>query len=476
MKLVWFRQDLRLEDNPALTYVLEQERCVLVYIYDKNTHHIGEASKWWLYYSLRSLEHELNLKGHQLYLFKGDPLPILQKTIKILKINEIAWNRCYEPSVIARDTHIKSNLRNLGVRVQSFNGSLLFDPPKIKNKQDSFFKVFTPFGKHCLKTRVDSALPSIAKNKNPTVKNMSLCSLEINELGLLPKLPWGEKLRKYWTPGEESAKARLSVFIDNNLRGYKKNRDFLSLSVTSLLSPSLHFGEISPRYIWEKVSDYLLLSEGKYLDDVNCFLSELGWREFSYHILFYVKNIEKEPFRLKFRGFPWKEDLQNFEAWKKGETGIPVVDAGMRQLWETGYMHNRVRMIVASFLTKNLLISWKKGEEWFLDTLVDADLASNLLGWQWVSGVGVDAAPYFRIFNPVLQGEKFDASGDYIRRWVPELAKLDAKYIHNPWKSPQDRLLKAGIALGENYPFPIVDLKASRHNALLAYCQLKDSD
>jgi deoxyribodipyrimidine photo-lyase len=475
--IVWFRQDLRLQDNPALKYALDNGNIIPIYILDITSaqEESGNASKWWLHHSLQSLSDSFSTFGHKLHIFVGNPLHILQDLLKQTGANSIVWNRCYEPYAIERDSKIKEYFQGLKVSVKSFNSNLLFEPWTIFNKQGSFFKVFTPFWKHCLMQTPEVVVDSIAVLQSSKTISPSINSLELNDLNLLPKKPdWSGGLKESWKPGEPEALNKLKTFLQNHIDNYKHDRDFMDQVGTSRLSPHLHFGEISPRYIWTACKE-LLTFQNENIESIHSFLSEIGWREFSYHLLYHVPTLTDQPIQPKFNAFPWKDDEILLNKWQKGKTGIPIVDAAMRELWHTGYMHNRARMIVASFLTKNLLIPWQNGAKWFLDTLVDADLASNSVSWQWVAGCGVDAAPYFRIFNPVSQGEKFDPKGDYVKKWIPELSSLDIPYIHQPWKAPLDVLEKKYIILGKTYPKPIIDLKESRNLALSAYKHIQNA-
>lgn len=473
--IIWFRQDLRLRDNPALKYAADSGNIIPIYILDVRPDQwkMGGASRWWLHHSLQSLSDSLATFGHKLHIFVGDPLQVLQDLCKQITAHSIVWNRCYEPYAIERDSKLKEHFQGLGINVKSFNANLLFEPWTILNKQGTFFKVFTPFWKHCLMQASETPVDSVAVLHSSKMIPSSVKSLEIKDLNLLPKNPdWSDGLKETWKPGETEALNRFKIFLQDNISTYKHNRDFMDREGTSRLSPHLHFGEISPRYIWH-ICKELLSFENENAENIYSFLSEVGWREFSYHLLYHVPTLLVDPIQPKFKVFPWKDDANRLKKWQKGQTGIPIIDAAMEELWHTGYMHNRARMIVASFLTKNLLIPWQKGAEWFLDTLVDADLASNSVNWQWVAGCGVDAAPYFRIFNPVIQGETFDPEGSYVKKWVPILKNLPPKYIHKPWKASLEILEKAGVILGRNYPQPIVDLKESRNLALAAYEHIK---
>lgn len=473
--IVWFRQDLRLHDNPALAYALKVGSILPIYILDDRTAgqwKLGGASRWWLHHSLQSLTESLKQCGHQLNLFVGNPLEIIPSIIHQTKANGVVWNRCYEPFAIDRDQSIKSLLKGMGVEATSFNASLLFEPWTIANQQGSFFKVFTPFWKHCLRQPVEEVVDSETGLKS---SNLSLEPIKgfvsLDQMNLLPSHPnWAVGFD--WKVGEAAALDKLDHFIQSMIHAYKERRDFMDKEATSKLSPHLHFGEISPRVIYHRCHEVLGVGQGD-MAGTHHFLSELGWREFSYHLLYHFPELPTQPFRSEFSQFAWGDQPEILKRWQQGQTGFPVIDAAMRELWHTGYMHNRARMIVASFLTKNLLIHWRRGAEWFWDTLVDADLASNSASWQWVAGCGVDAAPYFRIFNPVTQGETFDPEGAYVKRWVPELAKLETKYIHQPWTAPFAVLKDAGIRLGHTYPHPMVDLKSTRERALQAYAWIK---
>lgn len=475
--IVWFRQDLRIHDNPAFEYASGKGHVIPVYILDDTTAEqwkMGGASKWWLHHSLQSLSDSLGALGQKLHIFLGNPSKVLSAVLDETQADGVVWNRCYEPHAIKRDSAIKESLTLSGIEVMSFNGNLLFEPWEIKNQQGNFFKVFTPFWKHCLQQYI----PPFAPKKHAFAHNMQnplhlSGEVTLNDLKLLPTYPnWAHSF--HWKPGENAALQRLDKFLEDAVSDYKEHRDFMAKPATSLLSPHLHFGEISPRYIFHKCQETLAFGQGDQ-SGVHHFLSELGWREFSYHLLYHVPTFPREPFRPEFNKFKWQGNPDHLKRWQQGKTGFPIVDAAMRELWHTGYMHNRARMIVASFLTKNLLLHWRHGAEWFWDTLLDADLASNSMNWQWVAGCGVDAAPYFRIFNPVTQGEKFDSGGDYVKMWVPELQHLDKKYIHQPWEAPEAVLRGATIRLGDNYPKPVVDLKATRNRALQAYADIKQN-
>lgn len=470
--IVWFRHDLRLADHPALLHALHSHSCVIpVYIHspdEEGDWPAGASSRWWLHHSLESLGRDLNEKGTRLTLRSGRSLDVLQELIKQTGARAVYWNRRYEPAATARDQIIKSELRSCGVTAESFNGSLLFEPWEVATKTGGPYQVFTPFWKACL-ARPAPASPLAAPQTIPApVRTPD--SEEIIDWKLLPKISWDTGFATAWSPGEGGATLLLQRFLKQAVSNYREARNLPGVTGTSRLSPHLHFGEISPRQIWHALHHTF---RGRPPEDAHTFLSEIGWREFAYHILFHFPQTPTQPLRSDFERFRWETNTQQLRAWQRGLTGYPIVDAGMRELWTTGWMHNRVRMIVGSFLTKDLRISWTEGARWFWDTLVDADLASNTMGWQWIGGCGADAAPYFRVFNPITQGEKFDPAGEYVRRWVPELAGLSHQTIHQPWSATSDELRRAGIELGKTYPLPLVDHGEARNLALAAFSELK---
>ncbi len=458
--LVWFRDDLRLADNPALAAAASAGHPVIpVFIWapeEEGAWRPGAASNWWLDASIRALSRELDERGSRLIIRRGPTSTALAELIEQTKASGVFWNRVYSPSIIQRDSVLKSEIDTRGVAVESFNGSLLFEPGTILNNSGKQFAVFTPFWRACLAKPVAAPGPD-APSKLRAPESW-VDSLQVSDLSLQPAIDWAGGLRDHWQPGERGAKAQMDRFRQEALDRYGESRNHPGGVSTSRLSPHLRFGEISARQIWQAV------------DGLGCdaFLRQLGWREFSYHLLHSHPRSVDQPLRPEFARFPWKRDPQSFADWTRGKTGYPFVAAGMRELWRTGWMHNRVRMVAASFLVKHLLIAWQEGAAWFWDTLVDADLANNTMGWQWVAGCGADAAPYFRIFNPVLQGEKFDPTGNYVRRWIPELAKLPAAWIHKPWLAPGPVLARAGIELGTTYPHPIVNHDEARRRALAA--------
>ena len=472
--IVWFRQDLRLADNPAIRAARDSDRPVIpVYIWapdEEGDWPPGAASRWWLHHLLTQLSESLQQRGSRLIVRRGPSLQTLQDLIAETDAEAVYWNRRYEPAVIERDCEIKQSLRGDGLAVESFNANLLFEPWEVSTQDGGPYQVFTPFWRRCCEQGVERE--TCPKPRSLDAPQSWPQSDSIDDLQLLPDISWDAGFYDRWTPGEEGAQRALREFVRDRIDDYADHRDRPDQPGTSSLSPHLHFGEISPRQIWEAVTAKYgppAPSKKGQKSGPMTFLSEVGWREFAHHVLYHFPHTPGETLRDTFNHFPWKSDGDALHAWQGGRTGYPIVDAGMRELWATGWMHNRVRMIVGSFLTKDLLLSWQQGASWFWDTLVDADLANNTLGWQWVSGCGADAAPYFRIFNPVAQGKKFDPQGDYVRRWVPELAKLPNEYVHHPWDAPTSVLTEAGVVLGDSYPQPMVDHGEARKAALIAF-------
>lgn len=471
--VVWLRQDLRLADNPALRAAFDTKRpLVLLYILDDETPgrwRIGSASRWWLHKSLEALAVEAAKRGAKLVLRRGPAQRELLRLVKETSAAAVFWNRCYEPFAIARDKAIKDELTKAGVEVASSNGALLFEPWTVKTKVGEPFKVYTPFWRACLQMPSRAPLPA-AKSLHGFVGDVA--SDLLDSWGLLPRKPnWAKGFENGWRPGERGAHAALHAFLEDRVRDYPEARDQLGLAGSSRLSAHLHFGEISPVQVRTAIES-AAAHHANVQRGADKFLAEIGWREFSTNLLFHWPMLPEENWRATFNAFPWRDDAEALEAWQRGRTGYPVVDAAMRELWSTGIMHNRARMIAASFLIKHLLIDWRRGEDWFWDTLVDADLANNAASWQWVAGSGADASPYFRIFNPVTQGERYDADGAYVRRWVPELAKLPDKFLHRPWEASAETLSDAEVVLGKTYPRPIVDHGAARARALAAFGSL----
>jgi deoxyribodipyrimidine photo-lyase len=476
--VLWFRRDLRLADNPALAEIIAAgDTPVPVYILDEPDPDwpLGEASAWWLHHSLLALKASLQQCGSDLLVFQGDSATILATLLQQTRADTLAWNHCHEPGYIKRDEHIQQSFTRQGYRVNRHNAALLREPGKVLKKDGTPYRVFTPFWKtlHSLgpaREAIPEAtrLPAFAADSVPR-------SLPVAALDLLPAVNWYREFPLHWKPGESGAWNALHDFCEARLIDYPTDRDIPGVSGTSRLSAHLHFGEISPVQVWHHLMRHASLSTtAGTITATESYLREIAWREFSHHLLYHFPHTTQQPLDTRFARFPWRSGYQDLLAhWQQGLTGIPIVDAGMRELWSTGFMHNRVRMVVASFLTKNLLIPWQEGARWFWNTLVDADLANNTMGWQWVAGSGADAAPWFRIFNPVLQGEKFDMGGRYVRRWVPELAGLDERHIHRPWAADRTVLAGAGIRLGNEYPEPLVDLQASRKAALAAWDHIK---
>jgi deoxyribodipyrimidine photo-lyase len=475
--IYWFRQDLRLNDLPGLEAAVKTNKPVIpVYILDSaaaGRWAPGGASRWWLHHSLASLACAIQERGGELLIYAGNAAEILGDLTEKTGAGTVYCSRRYEPWAAAQERKAHDTLEENGRTLKRFPGSLLFEPEQIANQSGQPFKVFTPFWKAC-RRQPEPRVPRGAPGKGvfadiPAPRPGGASARSLGGLDLLPTRPdWAAGWEKLWQPGETGARARIEDFTAHGLSQYGEGRDRPALDVTSRLSPHLHFGEVSPRQVWHAARD-----SDQPGSQVDKFLSEVGWREFSYHLLHHFPDIPEKAFKAQFEDFPWLGKHEHLSAWQRGLTGYPIVDAGMRQLWQTGYMHNRVRMVVASFLTKHLLLPWQAGEDWFWDTLVDADLASNACSWQWVAGSGADAAPYFRIFNPTAQGEKFDGNGSYVRRWVPELAALPDKYLHAPWAAPEAVLEQADIALGRDYPAPIVDHKAARQAALDAYQEVR---
>ena len=463
--ILWFRRDLRLADNPALAHAVETGRPIIpTYVLDLGHGRApGAASLWWLDRSLRALDAALRGRGSRLTLRRGDGEAELRRLIDETGADAVFMNRLFEPDAFARDADIAHGLKAEGVECRGWNGALLCRPGAVMTGAGGPYKVFTPFFNALMETL--ETPPSLAA-PDAIVTPRGIDGAVIDDWDLHPTRPdWSGGFD--WTPGEDGAQAALSAFLAHGLDDYADGRDRPARPATSRLSPHLHFGEISP---WRAVAAARRAADDGRVSTVQAetFVKEIGWREFSAHLLHHFPYIADRAFRPEYDALPWRDGAAGFAAWTRGRTGYPLVDAGMRQLWATGWMHNRVRMVAASFLVKDLMIDWRRGETWFWDTLVDADAASNVQNWQWVAGSGADAAPYFRIFNPVSQGRKFDPEGRYVRRWVPELARLPDRWLHAPWTAPDAVLRDAGVRLGHDYPRPILDHAQARERALAA--------
>lgn len=468
MKTVhWFRQDLRLSDNPGLLAAARAGSVIPLFILDETDRQIGGASKWWLHHSLDRLSQALGA----MVIMRGDPKSLIPALMRETGAQAITWNRVYEPHAVNRDGAIKKALKNDGYEVHSFPGSVIYEPWEVQTGSGGPYKVYTPFWRAVQQ----KGFPAPAPFVQPELTADLPASLSVDGLGLLPGKPnWAVGWEQLWEPGEAGAHQQFEHFIKTGLDGYGELRNRPDLPKVSRLSPHIHFGEISPRQLMAKTQ--LVADETPTLSsDVIKFQSEIAWRDFANHLLFHFPQIPTENWKKPFDNYPWREDAEALSIWQTGMTGYPMVDAAMRELWHTGYMHNRMRMLAASFLIKHLRIHWREGEAWFWDTLLDADLANNTTSWQWVCGSGADAAPYFRIFNPFTQGAKFDPQGDYVRKWCPELAAVPTKYIHAPHEAPQEVLQASGVVLGKTYPYPMVDHKKARAAALAGYETIKSA-
>ncbi|MGE3363592.1 MAG: deoxyribodipyrimidine photo-lyase [Rhizobiaceae bacterium] len=467
--IVLFRNDLRISDNKALVVAASTNPVIPLFVLDETSakmRPIGAAKRWWLRHSLAALKDSFEKLGTPLILRQGETQKIVAELVETTRAAAVFWNRRYAPSENAADKDLGAWLHQRGVDTENFDGQLLHDPSRVATQSGDFYRVYTPFYKKLAEGEEPRDPIDPPKSLQAFRENLNSDSLE--SFRLLPKKPdWSGGLAERWHPGETGAHERLAKFLENGLDRYADNRDRPGIAGTSALSPHLAHGEITPFQIMAAV-------RGRQGRGAETFRKELAWREFSYHLLFHNPALSEKSFRPEFEGFKWLSSPAKLQAWRQGKTGYPIVDAGMRELWQTGWMHNRVRMIAASFLIKDLLIDWREGEKWFWDTLVDADLANNPASWQWVAGSGADAAPYFRIFNPVLQGEKFDAEGSYVRRYVPELAKLPNHFLQRPWEAPEQVLADADIELGKTYPTRIVDHFQSRDRAMRAYQATKD--
>lgn len=471
--IVWFRRDLRLHDNAALDQACRQgARVIPVYIHapeEEEPWPPGAASRWWLHHSLQALERELAGVRSSLAIFRGDSLSTLMMLCERSGARAVYWNRLYDPAAVARDKRVETALKTIGIRTCSFTGYLLREPWELTTGDRTPYKVFTPYSRASF--QLGDPPPPIERIRSLRTGGEGIREDGLDSLGLLPRVHWDAGLYEHWQAGEARAWRRMEQFVETGAGEYDANRDRPGIDGTSRMSPHLHFGEISPRAMWHATLQGLG-SRGKEQAS-HAYLRQLLWRDFAHQLLFHFPRITDENFKPAFDRFPWREDTELIDAWRQGRTGIPLIDAGMRELWHTGFMHNRVRMNVASFLTKNARVHWRVGARWFWDTLVDANLANNTMGWQWVAGSGPDAAPYFRIFNPVTQGRRFDPGGEYVRRWIPALSGLPDRYVHAPWTAPETMRERADVKLGHNYPKPILDLKETRERALASHAGMK---
>jgi len=472
--IVWLRRDLRLADNPALEWARHHaDELALIYIHapeEDREWAPGAASRWWLHHALASLEETASRLGQHLAIYRGSSVETLLRLAAENGCDFVCWTRLYDPASVPRDKAVKTALRTQGIDAHSFNGSLLFEPWEVTTANGAPYRVFSPFWRNC-QQKLATLPPQIPAPETVPPPPASIRGEGLKGLDLLPGIRWDQGLASSWTPGERGAQTRLRQFIADAATRYDAGRNRPDLAATSKLSPHLHFGELSPRQTI--VALHAADLRGRAGRSAEMFVRELGWREFAHHLLYHFPATTTRPLDERFTHYPWIEDGAALLAWQRGRTGYPIIDAGMRELWHTGWMHNRVRMIVASFLTKNLRVDWLEGARWFWDTLVDADLANNTLGWQWTAGCGADAAPYFRIFNPTLQAERHDPERAYLRRWLPELARLPDAWIHRPSEAPSQVLAAAGVVLGNTYPTPLVELRASRAQALEGYERIK---
>ncbi|MGF1451809.1 MAG: cryptochrome/photolyase family protein [Opitutales bacterium] len=476
--LVWFRQDLRLADNPALQAAIDRgQPCVALFVNDREgegSAAAGGAARWWQHHALADLHAQLFEYGIPFVFAQGRAEKRVPELAGELRCGAVFWNRRYEPAVIERDKQIKTLLKGSGHDVRSFNASLLFEPHEVAQSSGEPFQVFSPFwravSRQGLPEPVESDPDAFQTLAAPDALRAHTEQVDesLDSLKLLPAIPWDRGFYRAWDPTATGAERCLREFIDaNHLARYAEQRNYPDRESTSRLSPYLHHGQLSPRQIVAAVDSVCGAKKG-----VKKFIDEIGWREFSYHLLYHFPDLPERALKPKWRAFPWEPNPDHRSSWERGETGYPLIDAGMRELWTTGWLHNRLRMNVASFYTKHLFQPWWEGASWFFDTLVDADLASNSQGWQWATGCGVDSAPYLRVFNPITQAEKFDADGAYIRRWLPELAKLEPPFIHRPWEAPEATLREAGVSLGTTYPYPVVEHNDARQRAQTAFDNL----
>ncbi|MGF9852838.1 deoxyribodipyrimidine photo-lyase [Bacillus paramobilis] len=468
--IVMFQKDFRLYDNPALFEAAQSGEVVPVYVHDE-TFSMGSASKWWLHHAIIDVKKQLEALGSTLIIRKGNTQEEILSLIEQLGITAVYWNICYDPERLQSNQKMKMMLEDKGIICKGFNSHLLLEPWIIKKKDNTEYKVFTPFYNAFQKQVIPKPISKVQRIKGG---NSLPASLSVSKLHLLPTIPWTSHIESMWEPTEEGAYKTCKKFFSSKLASYSEGRDFPNENAHSMLAPYLSFGQISVRWMYHYLINKSTERQCSLFEkQVNSFIRQFIWREFSYYLLYHYPFTVYKSLNKSFEHFPWNNEEELLTVWQKGDTGYPFIDAGMRELWQTGFMHNRARMAVASFLVKHLLIPWQEGAKWFMDTLLDADIANNTMGWQWVAGSGADASPYFRIFNPITQGEKFDKDGEYIRKWVPELRDMPNKYIHKPWEAPEHILQEANIQLGHTYPLPIVDHKAARERALCAYKSMK---
>ena len=477
ISLMIFRRDLRMTDNPALVAAAKEGNpLICLFVWDPdipNLERLGSASRWWLHHSLLVFAEQLQHVGNRLIICRGHLKEVIPLFVRRYRITHMFWNQSYEPGACQEEMWLQKWAKEHGKQTFTFNGNLLIDPDVFGNLSGKPYTVFTPFWNRLQKSNLGGiSLPAPRRLPGaPKIKKHS----SLSSLHLTSQEDRMRSLGQIWRPGEDGAKACLKSFIRNSIMKYQTDRDRPDRSHTSKLSPYLHFGEISPRYVWKKIQNLTPKVPLNRKESLVAFKRQLAWREFGYHLLVHFPQLPNMPLRAQYTRFPWKANTKRLAAWQNGQTGYPLIDAGMRELLKTGWMHNRVRMVVASFLTKHLLLPWQKGAAWFWETLVDADLANNTLGWQWAAGCGPDAAPFFRIFNPMIQGQKFDPAGVYVRRWVPELTTLPNTYIHRPWEASTSTLKEAGVTLGKTYPVPIVDHQKARDTALIVFHQFQRS-
>ncbi len=477
ISVVLFHNDLRLADNPALSAAVSEGRpLICLYVWNPKSSGFdmpGATSRWWLHHSLQSFSDQLKAAGNGLIIRRGQPCEVISSLLRDSPKTKIYWNHSYEPKYQEMERNLLTFLTSEKIESHVFHGNTLSDPSEILTQSQLPYRVFTPFWKR-LQVMLSPFPPPVIPRKLPPPPPRTLSFDPLDTLKLLPPIDWAQGIRETWTPGENGAHKALKKFLQASAKVYDSDRDRPDLPHTSRMSPHLHYGEMSPRTLWYAIQRAKQKNRNlQHRKSYDAYLRQLAWREFSQYLLFHYPDTVHKPLSTDYQAFPWHHDADSLRAWQQGLTGFPIVDAGMRELWKTGWMHNRVRMITASFLTKDLLQPWQEGAQWFWDTLVDADLANNTMGWQWVAGCGADASPFFRIFNPITQGIKFDPDGRYVRKWVPELADLPSPWIHQPWEAPPLLLVEANVSLGETYPFPIIDHAEARDRALAAYRQFK---